>query len=353
MSITGESSTDSQENVDAANEAIAEAEGITVPTDKGENEETKESETLEKNTEDEAEDEETEGDDDSEESDDDTEESEEGEEGDDDEDSEEDDDAETEDEDEAKEQDEGKKGRRNNRNRKQRRLVQKLGQKDAEIAYWRGRAEGRGDDQGAKGQQRETEQKVEEKPKPNIDDFDTVEEYTDALTDWKLDQRDRKNAEKQQVSDAQQRHSEVVLDHQKRAQEFAKTKDDFVEVVQDLAETGFEPSVAVEEAIYSSEIGPEVFYELAKKPKLFNRINKMSPIQAAKEIGKVEARLMKSETPSKKVGKKKTKISKAPAPLTKTNSKSPGKSTKTSSDNLDDFAEWERNREAELARRNA
>jgi preprotein translocase subunit SecA len=48
------------------------------------------------------------------------------------------------------------------------------------------------------------------------------------------------------------------------------------------------------DAILTSDRGPEVAYHLAKNPALAERLNRLSPIAAAREIGRIEAALEKS-----------------------------------------------------------
>ena len=82
---------------------------------------------------------------------------------------------------------------------------------------------------------------------------------------------------------------------------------------QGLDEVAVEVPHYVSELFITSEHGPALMYELAKNTKELERISKLSPIQAALEIGKLEAKITsssKSAAPS--VEKKATK---APAPI--------------------------------------
>ena len=63
---------------------------------------------------------------------------------------------------------------------------------------------------------------------------------------------------------------------------------------------------AIYEAVLDSDIGPALVYHLAKDLELYEKISKMPPLSAAREIGKLEAKLMKDNKPN---------VSKAPPPI--------------------------------------
>ena len=72
-------------------------------------------------------------------------------------------------------------------------------------------------------------------------------------------------------------------------------------------------SLAVNNVILDSEHGPEIAYELAKNPKEYERINKLPPLAAARELGKIEARI--SQASSEKKKPETNKITQAPKPM--------------------------------------
>ena len=61
------------------------------------------------------------------------------------------------------------------------------------------------------------------------------------------------------------------------------------------------------QTIQSSDIGPDMAYYLGSNPKEAERISRLSPLQQAKELGKIEAKL--ADNPPVK------KTSNAPAPI--------------------------------------
>lgn len=184
------------------------------------------------------------------------------------------------------------------------RLNKRLSEKDQQIAYWQSQATKTHQD-GQESVSNQTE-KPDASGKPKQDDFDSHEEWVEALAEWKADQ-------KIQVAETKRKESEVKSEFQKRAQKyveqvktFAEEHEDFQEVMEDVDDIPM--SVTVQEAILSSENGPELAYQMAKNRDLYEQICRMPALQAARAIGKFEASLTKSETPAPK------KVTKAPPP---------------------------------------
>jgi hypothetical protein len=165
-----------------------------------------------------------------------------------------------------------------------------------EAEYWKKVAL----EQGAKAPQEQKQaQTVTEKPK--FSDYNDIELYTEAVTDWKLE---RKVAEMQQ----QNKQKSATETYNSRVKEFEKTRPDFQEV---LASTELRISQPVTELILESDVGPAVVLYLAENEEETERINGLSPARQLAEIGKIEAKL--SAKPAKT--EKKT-VSKAPSPVT-------------------------------------
>lgn len=184
------------------------------------------------------------------------------------------------------------------------RFQRKLSVAEQELAYWKEKAL----KENSKAEpESKTPAKTETNGKPKVDDFATYEEYTEALTDWKIEQREKERDSKARETQVKTEYQKQVETFQSKVSEFAKTKDDFEDVISEVDDVPL--SLGVSEAITSSENGPELMYELAKNKKELMRINALSPILAAREIGKIEARLAKTE--SKPI----PKTTKAPAPI--------------------------------------
>lgn len=109
-----------------------------------------------------------------------------------------------------------------------------------------------------------------------------------------------------QQSRAAELNREVLADFEERAEAFKSKAKDFDDVVSGFVNNGGKFSDAVRELVTESDVGPQLTYHLAKHPAIANKINALPPLQAAKEIARLEDTLSKPST----------KATKAVAPLT-------------------------------------
>ncbi len=127
--------------------------------------------------------------------------------------------------------------------------------------------------------------------------FETYEDYAEALAERKAEELLRQRETKQQ--------QQALLEQYHEREETARDKYD------DFDQVAYNPNLPVTEAmaqsIQASDIGPDVLYFLGSNPKEADRIARLSPILQAKEIGKIEASLS-SNPPVRKT-------STAPAPI--------------------------------------
>lgn len=150
-------------------------------------------------------------------------------------------------------------------------------------------------------------------PKP--EDFKTVAEYADALTDYllekKLAAREAKSKEvtqAQAIQNAQQAFGERVA-------AVAKDIPDYYEVVE-AADVEVPPHIA-SHIVESGDVGVRLGYHLAKHPDVLDRIKKLSPIRAIAELGKLETQLEKKpEAKADATPAAAPAVSRAPAPIT-------------------------------------
>jgi hypothetical protein len=132
---------------------------------------------------------------------------------------------------------------------------------------------------------------------PSADQFNSVDDYADALAT-------RKAEELLARRDAQKQRTEFVEAYHDREEDARNKYDDFEQVA-------YNPNLRITdvmaETIQTSDVGPDVAYFLGSNPKEADRIARLPPILQAKEIGKIEARLA-SDPPVKK-------SSSAPSPI--------------------------------------
>lgn len=158
-------------------------------------------------------------------------------------------------------------------------------------AYWKGIAEG----SRSQTQQIPEPAARESAARPNLADFPDYETYIEALTDWKTTQKVAEVVHHQQAATVQERQQAEALELARgwagKQESARKSISDYDEVLGG-AETVVAPYVT--DAILTSDRGPEVAYHLAKNPALAEKLNRLSPIAAAREIGRIEAALEKS-----------------------------------------------------------
>jgi hypothetical protein len=179
------------------------------------------------------------------------------------------------------------------------------------------------------------------KPEPKLDAYDSYEQYTKDLARWQFNEiRAEDAAEQRKQTEAQARTNAVKSFHD-RAKDVAKRPgyEDFQEVIDsDLVISG-----AVHACMIESEHGPEIGYYLGTNPAEAERLNQLSPLAAAREIGKIEARFTKSAPGNK------PKVSKAEDPITPL--KARRSAAVTSIDDPDaDYATFEKRANARFSR---
>ncbi|MCO5092656.1 hypothetical protein [Bosea sp. (in: a-proteobacteria)] len=129
---------------------------------------------------------------------------------------------------------------------------------------------------------------------PNEEDFNgDWFAYERALTAYETEKRIATRDIRRQAQQAQQTtqeaHRELLLDYQERQREARASINDFEEVMKGAA--SLKVSHAVGQLLLESEKSAVIEYHLAKNPALLDRLNAMSPLSAAKEIGRLEDRL--------------------------------------------------------------
>lgn len=163
---------------------------------------------------------------------------------------------------------------------------------EREAAYWRGIAEGT-----KKPDAPAQPQKVAD-AKPAVADFQDYDSYIEAVAEWKADQKIREvlrsNDERSEQSKRASEAREVASTWATRQEATRQAIPDYDEVV---GSSSVIISPSVSDVLLTSESGPQVAYHLAKNPAIVDRLNAMTPIAAAREIGRLEAAL---EKPSKK-----------------------------------------------------
>lgn len=184
---------------------------------------------------------------------------------------------------------------------------------------------------------------IPQNSKPQVDQFDTYEDFVEALTDWKVETRE---ADKQAAAEQRkmQEKRQTVEEANASRIEAAKTVyDDYDEVTGNL--NGIMVPAVTIEAMQESELSAELFYYLGQNIEEAKKLQTLSVPAQLREIGKIEAKLEKKPLEVKRV-------SQAPTPIKPTGGNGEVVPKKSEADMSDD--EWlahERKRLAALGRK--
>lgn len=230
-------------------------------------------------------------------------------------------------------------------------LNARIADKDREAQYWRDLALKNGKEAPAieKSAEKVAALKETDSTKPDPGSFDTHAEYVEALTDWKIDQKEKAKAVDQQKSKLLSERDALLKAHQERLKSFADKVADFGESIDNLDDVPV--SAEFQEIILSSENGPALLYELAKNKDEALRISKLPTIAAARELGKIEAKIVAAQAAAETKSEPK-KTTSAPKPLDPVG-KSTGAVAKSITDPEIPFSEYERIRREQIKRRRA
>ena len=149
---------------------------------------------------------------------------------------------------------------------------------------------------------------------PPIEQFNSPDDYADALAERKAEEL---LARREQA----RMQSEIIESYHEREEEARNKYDDFEQVAYN---SKLPITDAMAQTIQSSDVGPDMAYYLGSNPKEADRISRLAPLQQAKELGKIEAKL--SDNPPVK------KTSNAPAPIAPITARSSGSSATDTTD---------------------
>ena len=149
--------------------------------------------------------------------------------------------------------------------------------------------------------------KVDEEPQPS--QFNDAFEYAKALAEYTADKRigemRKQDAEAKEAVERQK----VIETWASKVQAAKASLPDFDDIV---ASSDVVVNDDIRDAILESDVGPQILYHLAENDDVAKRIAGLSPKQALREIGKLEARFEVKETAPET---KPVVRSKAPAPI--------------------------------------
>lgn len=154
-------------------------------------------------------------------------------------------------------------------------LTRKVRENERVAAFWKAQAEAA----------RKPPEPPPEKPTP--DKYDDYGAYVEALTEFKADERVKAALDADRKQQAEKTQTETRQSTwQTRKAEAAKALPD-IDAVLESSDVPVANHVSAE--LLDSEFGPQIAYKLANDRALADKLNAMSPTQAAREIGRLEA----------------------------------------------------------------
>lgn len=197
---------------------------------------------------------------------------------------------------------EDKKPKKNGFKRRIDKLNQRVSAVEQEREYWRQEA--------LRAKEPAKTSSPEVKPdlstKPDKAKFATVDEYNEALIEWKADQiAEKKFSERERKSNEAKIKEEFQTKaeaHRRRVVDFAKEKDDW-EDVQDTFKKVQLPGWFEGLILESDDLSAQIVYELGKNPEELEKLSKLSYGKAERALGRIEARLATSSKTTKKENK--------------------------------------------------
>lgn len=186
--------------------------------------------------------------------------------------------------------------------------------------------------------------------KPKLENFDTLEAYQEALTDYKIDQRERAYREQAEQRQAAELERKLQSEWAAREKAVRKAHPDYDDALETAPQPAGPIAMVLRQALLEDEQGAEVLYWLAKNPAELKRITALGPVSAVREVGKIAARL--APPPNGDSGAPKKQVTSAPKPPPAVTR--PATSVSDSIDDPDvqsDYRRWERLRRAQLKER--
>jgi hypothetical protein len=150
---------------------------------------------------------------------------------------------------------------------------------------------------------------------PARDKFGSDEEYVQALTDYMVEKK--LSGVKQELTQHQEQ-TRTQNDWMSKINQARTDYSDYDAAMEDAQDIPI--SEHTKEAIQSSDLGGDIAYYLAKNPEEALRINSLSPMAAAREIGRIESYVEYEKTQKTK----KPPVSKAPSPIKPVHSQGSG-----------------------------
>ena len=189
-------------------------------------------------------------------------------------------------------------------------------------------------------------QKPAEQPgKPKLENFETLEAYQEALTEWHLDQREARRQADEDAKAERDAQEKLQTEWTSKQQTARKAHKDYDSVIESVAAPAGPGVADARQAMLEDPAGAEILYYLCTHPGELKRIAALHPIAAVREIGRLSA------TFSPPVANGKQRLSDAPPPPPARGKPAPVTESLDDPEVQKDFRKWERLRLAQLRNR--
>ena len=174
---------------------------------------------------------------------------------------------------------------------------------EQDAAYWRGVAEGRS----PKAEPAPVVPVTTEIKAPQLDDFETYEDFEVAKEEYVLARAEQRVMTKLQQEKVQQETRQVTQTFWEKVETLAES-DPYLK--DEIAVVGRNVNPLVADLVVKSEVGIDLVHYLSKNPQEATRISQMQPMQAAMELGKLGAQIKAAPKPEPP-----KRVSAAPEPI--------------------------------------
>jgi hypothetical protein len=179
----------------------------------------------------------------------------------------------------------------------------------------------------------EAKQPLSNDKPPNVDDYESTEEWVRATVKY---ERDLEKAEEAAARQAEE-DAKIRKSFERKADKFEQTHPDYMDVMDDLKTYNIPGYIM--HSVMTADLAPDIAYFLGQNQEELENILDMNPADAIRRIGKIEAKLETTDPIEK---------TKAPAPLKTL--KGTGTVEETTYNKGDDFDKFLDTRYQELGR---
>jgi hypothetical protein len=185
-----------------------------------------------------------------------------------------------------------------------------------------------------------------EKAKPVVSEFETYEEFAEALTEWKIEERDERRAFEANQAETERRNQAYGQQNEQRwngyTERFRALQSENPELLQKVAP--FLEAVPPETTLYDALVDSEVFAQVAEylmdNPEEIDRIGALTPVGQLRAFGRIEARFAGESKAEAQAEQPAKVVTRAPAPVTTVGGGGSGAGASADPSKMQSVSEW-------------